>query len=124
MVEDGDVEPGVVGAVAGCPDDGADVVSSQSDFEQGLGGQLSRLESVRWINVAATGAGSPLVEAVEEPVHFEVGEPAGVGKPSGELGDAVPDRAEPTDDLDAEMRRVFRSMDWWSVVPMSWGEGR
>ncbi len=43
----------------------------------------------------------PLVEAIEQPVHLQIGQPADVGQRAGELGDAVADRRQASDDAHA-----------------------
>src|SRR5262249_16716431 len=44
----------------------------------------------------------PSVEPVKQAIHLEVGETAAVAEPAGELGDAIPNGAEATHDLDPE----------------------
>jgi hypothetical protein len=51
--------------------------------------------------IAAARRRGPLVGPVQEPVHLQVGERAGVGERPRELGHPVGDPAEAADDADA-----------------------
>ena len=108
VVEDRDVEPRVVGAIAGRPDDGSDAGATQIDLEWRGAEQPSRLVSVRWADIVQAAAIGPAVEPVEQSVHLQVGESTGVGDTARELGDAVAQCTEPTDDLDAEIAEAVQ----------------
>jgi hypothetical protein len=66
----------------------------------------------------------PLVGPLQEPVHLQVGQRAGVGQGPGELGRAVGDAAEAAYDADPCAVSVFRSVMVAREVPVSCGEGR
>ena len=102
-VEDVHVEPGVVGAEAGRPDDGLDRPAGEIQAERRRLGHDRRREPVRrrYRVVHAVGR-RPLVDGVEQPVELEVGELALVPQRPGELGAAVADAGEAADQLHAD----------------------
>src|SRR5579859_3347473 len=92
----------VIRAVAGGPDDGANVLCSEIDLQCGFGGDAGRLESVWRLFELGLARVGPDVEPIEEPVHLEVRKPTGVGEPTGELSDTILHPAQTPDNLDAE----------------------
>src|SRR5579859_2542190 len=101
-VTHGDVQPGVVGPEAGRPQGGRDLPARQVQFQRRPGIDARWLEAVRRRQlIVEPRRGGPLVCPVQEPVHLQVGEGAGVGERPGELGDAVSDAAEAAGDADS-----------------------
>jgi hypothetical protein len=99
-VEDGEVQPGVVGPVAAGPDDRADLAPAEVDG-QGRGRDRRRGEPLRRVDLAVeSGGAGPGVEGVEEAVQLEVGQLGEVGQRPGELGHTAGDPPEAADDAD------------------------
>ena len=89
----GDVEPGVVGAEAGRPDDRLDRAAGEIEAERRRLGHDRRREPVRRRHRVVDAVGRrPLVDGVEQPAELEVGELALVAQRPGELRAAVADR--------------------------------
>ena len=90
-VEDRHVEPRVVGAEPGRPDDGSDFTAREIDS------RAAAMLRPRWVRSGVAGPTSPsspfsarpFVDRVEQPVHLEVGQRALVSQRSRELRLAV-----------------------------------
>ena len=80
-IEHRHVEPGVVGAKAGGPDDRADLATLEIETQRGRFGNSDRLETTalrRRLHVAVVAR--PFVERVEQSLELEVGERARVAE--------------------------------------------
>jgi hypothetical protein len=101
VVEHRDVEPREVGAKAGRPEDRADLATRQVERERCVlhRGRRRPVQGVARTEAVLQG---PLVDRVEQAVHLEVGEGALVPEAAGEQRGALPDRSQPTPDLDAD----------------------
>ena len=106
VVEHRHVEPREVGAEAGRPDDRPDLAARQVERERCVLHRCRRRPVHRIAGTEAMVQG-PLVDRVEQAVHLEVREGALVPEATGEQRRAVPDRSQPTPDLDADgLQRV------------------
>ena len=103
LVDDRDVEPGVVGAVAGRPHDGADLAAAEVELEAAGGRRPRRLRSLTGVGRVRAALRRPGVEAVEQPLLLEVGEREDVAQAAGEERGAVADRRPAPDQVDAEV---------------------
>ncbi len=76
-VDNGDVEPRVVGTEASRPDDRLDLTPCQVETERRRLLDPCRIEAMRWLDLTIDRvAGSPLVDRVEEPSELQVRERA------------------------------------------------
>ena len=101
-VEHRHLEPRVVGAIAGRPDDGPDAAAGEIKGEGRRGVDCGRSKAVRRLDLAVEAAlGRPAVDDVEQPAELEVGQRALVRKRARELQPAVIDAGEPADQPDA-----------------------
>src|SRR5581483_691048 len=102
-VEDGNVEPGVVGPVPRREEHRPDL-AAEAERERWLRLHPRGLGTLRRLDVVVgTCGGGPFVEARQQSVHLEVGERAHVGERTGQLRDGAGDAAEATDDAHARI---------------------
>src|ERR1700681_4758825 len=103
-VENRDVEPGMVGAEAGRPQDCPYPAPSQVHAERRCRLDLGRREAVwRRHLVIKAGEAGPFVDALEKAGELQIGEGTLVAERAGELGLALGDAGKPSDQLDPDL---------------------
>src|SRR3954447_6237219 len=89
-VEDGYLDPGIVRAEAGRPDDGRDPATAEGQVEARRLLDPGRREAVRGLDLAVEAVlGHPPVDGIEQPSRLEVGQGALVAQRARELEPAA-----------------------------------
>ena len=105
-VEHRHVQPGVVGAEAGGPDDRADLAAGEVDAQRWRVLDDRRSGSPGGLELTVEPVlGRPLVDRVEQPAELEVGQRAHVAQRPGELRPPVADPGESPDEADPDRRQ-------------------
>ena len=105
-VEDGHVEPLVVGLEPRGPDDRSDLAAAEVEPEPRRLRDLRRGKALGSADLGVLPCGvSPLVERVQQPLHLQIGQRADVAQAAGEQCAAVTDGRQAAHEVDAHRRQ-------------------
>src|SRR5215470_2240315 len=107
-IEHGDVQPGVVGAISRRPNHRTDTSIDQVKAEPGFRSDIRRLKAMRRGKLLRKPARvHPIIDAGEQPVQFQIGQRAVVGKRSRKMNLAITKTDEATHEFDARVAQTI-----------------